>query len=239
MRQFLMCEKGATILLLIRLADDRNMGSVLSKGLSLLAGVAVILLTLRMSFRSNMSITDTRDPVEDFSETFCQTFCAILTEITAYIDGNFPATWPMSALEEVHMPMEDTVHFALDTPAGTAERTSLLPPGHGILRLGASQEVFSIAMFHQLRCLDIIGVALVDLFSQVELPSLQEEKQPALVQHCMDYVRQMVLCHADLTILNFKSVEKRPHIKNSDITHVCKDYSAVFAAAEANYVMYN
>jgi hypothetical protein len=135
--------------------------------------------------------------------------------------------------------MEDTVHYALDTPLGRAEWRARLPAGDGLLRLGPSGRVFTLGLFHELRCLDTIRFALDDIFSHPERATPDEDSQPPLVKHCMDYLRQMVLCHADLTLLNIKSVLGQAHSQTSDITHTCKDFSAVFAAAEENYNMYH
>lgn len=138
------------------------------------------------------------------------------------------------------MPREDSVHYTIDEPLGIAEWHTMMPSGDGLLRLGPSGEVFSIGLFHHLRCLGIIREVLVDIFAHPEKATPEKDNQPPVVQHCMDYMREMVLCHADLTALNIKSVHPgRGHAKDSDNTHQCKDFSVLFAAAEDNYAAYH
>lgn len=158
----------------------------------------------------------------------------------AYTGLDFPSNWPLPPLDDIHMPREDSVHYTFDKPLGVAEWKAMLPSGDGLLRLGQSGEVFSIGLFHQLRCLDIVREAVVDVFAHPEKATMEEDAQPPLVQHCMDFLREMVLCHADMTTLNVKVVHPgRGHVKDSDNTHQCKDFSALFAAAEENYAKHH
>jgi hypothetical protein len=130
--------------------------------------------------------------------------------------------------------MENTIHYALHTPLGDAQWKSRLPSGDGLIQLGPSGRVFSVGLFHELRCLNIIRSALGEIFAHPEKSTPDVDGQPPLVKHCMDYIRQMVLCHADLTVMNIKTVQGRGHVADSAVTRVCKDHGAIFAAAEEN-----
>ncbi|EJD46584.1 hypothetical protein AURDEDRAFT_164409 [Auricularia subglabra TFB-10046 SS5] len=112
-------------------------------------------------------------------------------------------------LAKVHKATEDTQHYSLNGELGSLEWATLLPRGGGLLRLGPDDEVFSISMFHQLRCLDIIGH---------ELMSRAGRPPSALSHHCMNYLRQMILCRADTTLESAKNPHG-PHIVVQDITH--------------------
>jgi hypothetical protein len=137
------------------------------------------------------------------------------------------------------MPVENSVHYSTDDTLGQLEWETLLPSGNGLLYTGPSEQVFSIGLFHQLRCLNIVRSTLVNIFAHPERATPNTDDQPLIVQHCMDYLRQMVLCHADLTALNLAAVDaRRGHVQASEVTHVCKDFSVIFAAAEENYAMY-
>jgi hypothetical protein len=172
----------------------------------------------------------------------CQGYLTyLLSRSSAYLGRDFPQRWfPLDLdLEEVHMPREDSVHYTMNTPLGTAEWQTLLPSGDGFLYLGPSHQQFSIAMFHQLRCLNVVRGALASIFERPELATPNSDDQPAIVRHCMDYLRQMTLCHADLTMLNVKSIHRgRGHVKDSDNTHRCKAFNTIYDAAEENYAQY-
>ncbi|KAL1670466.1 hypothetical protein GGF50DRAFT_122496 [Schizophyllum commune] len=142
---------------------------------------------------------------------------------------DYPETWDIGPLEEVHMPYENTVHYALDTPAGIEQWETMLPPGGGMLYFGTDKQPFSISVFHQLRCLDILRAELVVQFQHADEPP--PEKQSPLVNHCMNYIRQTVLCRADLTMESIRGLNYSTSTV-SDVTHVCQDHTAVFRAAE-------
>ncbi|EJD46592.1 hypothetical protein AURDEDRAFT_32543, partial [Auricularia subglabra TFB-10046 SS5] len=125
----------------------------------------------------------------------------------------------------------DTVHYDLRNRAGEDEVSGLLPQGGGILHLGPHNAPFSISMFHQLRCLDIIGRELVtrmtaETTGQLGPPSV-------LSQHCMNYLRQMILCRADTT-LESATTPYGPHVVTRAVTHTCNNWEEVYAAAEEN-----
>ncbi|KZV85749.1 hypothetical protein EXIGLDRAFT_681570 [Exidia glandulosa HHB12029] len=128
--------------------------------------------------------------------------------------------------------MEDTVHYAHDTALGLIEWNSTLPLGGGMLHLGPHQRLFSVSMFHQLRCLDVIGRELLER-SETAVPA----EPTALARHCMNYLRVMVLCRSDTRLESAYNIVG-PRIVTSSITHTCNDWSAVYAAAEDNHLAY-
>ncbi|EAU82127.2 hypothetical protein CC1G_09586 [Coprinopsis cinerea okayama7 len=139
--------------------------------------------------------------------------------------------------------MENSVHFAYNTSLSDREWEATLPSGGGILYLGSSSsssssdeadtlEPYSISMFHQIRCLNIIRKGLIKFED-----GGRKQKPDELVHHCMNYLRQMVLCRADLRLEHGRHL--RRGIVVSDITHsTCRDWSAVYEAAEENYRRY-
>ncbi|KZV85735.1 hypothetical protein EXIGLDRAFT_775275 [Exidia glandulosa HHB12029] len=145
-----------------------------------------------------------------------------------YLGNDYPRRWPLE-LDRVHKATEDTIHYALDTPLGHSEWDTTLPSGGGILHFGPSQRPFSISMFHQLRCLNVIGREL-----EVRANGDAAWKEPTpLSTHCMSYMRQMVLCRAS-TRLESVHTSTRPHVSVNAVTHTCNDWSAVYEAAERN-----
>ncbi|KAH9051198.1 hypothetical protein EDB83DRAFT_2202524, partial [Lactarius deliciosus] len=62
-------------------------------------------------------------------------------------------------------------------------------PNNGTLHLGSQYRPFGISLFHQLRCSEPEGI-MCDII----------EALPKLSRHCLDYMRQMVFCFADLVV---------------------------------------
>lgn len=140
--------------------------------------------------------------------------------------------WDVSTNKKVRKATEDTVHYDLSTDFGNAEWASVFPRGGGLVHLGAKDEPFTVSMFHELRCLDIIGHEVV-----ARLRARSASPPAPLVEHCMGYIRQMILCRADTTLESAKA-SYGDHIVMKGVVHTCNDWSAVYAAAEANYDEY-
>ena len=62
------------------------------------------------------------------------------------------------------MSYEDSVHYAVDTPAGIAVWNSTLPSGGVVVYLGEEMRPFTVAVFHEIRCLNILREELVMLY---------------------------------------------------------------------------
>ncbi|EGN96824.1 hypothetical protein SERLA73DRAFT_58173, partial [Serpula lacrymans var. lacrymans S7.3] len=99
---------------------------------------------------------------------------------------------------------EDTHQYQLNGTTAISEWNVLIPPGNGVIHLGSAGQHFTVAMFHQLQCLDVIHAKLVGLPDLDPLhddsPSLWE-----LTQHYMNYFRRMVLCHLHTALESVQS----------------------------------
>ncbi|KAI0667429.1 hypothetical protein C8Q78DRAFT_982211, partial [Trametes maxima] len=121
------------------------------------------------------------------------------------------------------------------TDLGIAEWEAILPSGGALLYLGPQFRPFTLSIFHQLRCLDIIRETIVDLYTSWE--PHPPVKRPQLVQHCMGYLRQTALCRADTRLESVRAASG-PGLTAPDVTHTCRDWKAVYEAAERNYRAY-
>ncbi|KAH9915552.1 uncharacterized protein BXZ73DRAFT_54223 [Epithele typhae] len=112
------------------------------------------------------------------------------------------------------------LHYDLNASAAWAA----LVPGDGLVHLGPAREPFLVSMLHQLRCLDVIR-------DQLAKPLAARTEQPA--RHCINYVRQMILCRSGLELdayqypSNIKPVEPHPERR-------CLDWRKVYEAVEEN-----
>ena len=128
------------------------------------------------------------------------------------------------------MSYENTIHYAPNTSLGEIEWNYTLPRGGAVVHLGPDCRPFTVSMFHQLRCLNIVRAAIIKSHDGDPL-DLQRRK---LVDHCMNYLRQMILCRMDTTLEPLRAIHTRG-VAVWDITHVCKDWSMVYKEAERNY----
>jgi hypothetical protein len=125
-----------------------------------------------------------------------------------------------------HLTVEDTVYYA---PNATAEWHTLFPSGDGFVRLGPEYRLFGVSMFHQLHCLDKLRRAVVQ-----EPPSEWERWH---TQHCLNYVRQMLLCAASSRLEPVKKVTELKGLKvdGLGLEHTCRDWSVLREIAEDNF----
>ncbi|THH13059.1 hypothetical protein EW146_g7120 [Bondarzewia mesenterica] len=150
-----------------------------------------------------------------------------------YIGDDYPLTWPLPEMDNVIMYPEDTHRYALRTPEGTAEWRALLPFDdthsgfpNGTIHLGPHDRPFTVAMFHQLQCLDIIRSALA-------FPTHSKDScGKNLRDHCLNYLRQAVLCHAHTDLESIRS-DQGPKI--ADLTrsmYICRDWRVLYGGKE-------
>lgn len=139
------------------------------------------------------------------------------------------------------MTRENTVHYHFDSAEGSLEWDTLLPSGGAIVRLGPKGRPFTVSLFHQLRCLRIINDALSMTYAagHASNRTLRREANATtsnrmLETHCMNYMRQMILCRANSRL---EPMMARYGATKTvwEATHRCHDWEAVYEAAEENY----
>ena len=124
------------------------------------------------------------------------------------------------------MNIEPTKHYQLSGHDADAEWAALAP-NNGIIHLGSQRRPYSISLFHQLRCLDIIRRDIVG--------SLPPEGSK-LSRHCLNYMRQMVLCRADLAVDPVLGREFKADVRAE--TNQCVDWRRVYQELEKNQQQY-
>jgi len=149
-------------------------------------------------------------------------FQAIPSSRYSYLGSDHPRAWDIGLLPPIRMNIEPTKHYQLSGPSADAEWAALTP-NNGILHLGPLRQPYSISLFHQLRCLDIIRRDLIE--------SLAPEDSK-LSRHCINYMRQMVLCRADLAVDPVLGREPEPRVRAD--TNQCVDWRRVYEELENN-----
>ncbi|KAI0258495.1 hypothetical protein BC834DRAFT_911305 [Gloeopeniophorella convolvens] len=100
-----------------------------------------------------------------------------------------------------------------------------LPLGRGYIKLGGHKELFGVAMFHQMHCL----VRLRAVFAGAK-------DESGHIKHCFNYLRQALLCNADITLEPGKEVvhtlsdgRKETSVRGGyDVIHKCHDWRQVW-----------
>ena len=116
---------------------------------------------------------------------------------------------------------ENVRHYGIAEPEADDEWNALTP-NNGIIYLGPEKRPFTISMFHQIRCLDIIRKSIRD----------RAYKRPSkLDNHCLNYLRQMILCSSATELDLFSGLNGRIPLYSM---RTCNDWSAVYSEVESN-----
>ena len=123
------------------------------------------------------------------------------------------------------MTLEESVHYPpLGAPVDK-EWLSIASPSYGYVRLGPEDRTFVITMFHELHCLRMINRA----FSKMVGANI------AHIKHCLNYIRQSVLCDPDLTLEPGNFEERDFEVERVGGTHVCLDWDPLYEWVDENY----
>nr|GAT56699.1 predicted protein [Mycena chlorophos] len=113
------------------------------------------------------------------------------------------------------------------------EWASLIPYGHGWVRLGVEKEAFAVSMYHQLHCLNGIRTALL-IPREGHTPQLESH-----TNHCFNYLRQLLLCKLDTTleptiIAPAGEGKVKASASGENVVHICRDWAQVRRFVENN-----
>lgn len=131
--------------------------------------------------------------------------------------------------------LSETVRFQLDTEEGMAEFAHLLPSGGHLVYIHSSTnttvdpEPYTVTLFHQLRCLDVLRQGYTGLPEKLS--------SSGLLHHCMNYLRQTILCRPRLLLVK-QAVLPRRRVSNMGFESTCANWEAVYEEAERNYGAY-
>lgn len=87
-------------------------------------------------------------------------------------------------------------------------------------------------MFHQIHCLLAIQDGIRN--SRPEGGDYEERGDLKHIHHCLNYLRQMILCNANPT-LERTMPEFGTHAINPGTERICRDWTRVYEIAESNY----
>lgn len=131
--------------------------------------------------------------------------------------------------DPVAMHIDDSTHYDLDSELGSQEYANLIPPSGHVVHIGDinKPDTYTVSLFHQLKCLDIVR-------QQYIAPSYLPIS--ALTSHCMNYLRQSVLCRLNLRL---ESTKDAKGTTSRGYEAVCRDWTKMYDEAERNYKQYS
>lgn len=102
------------------------------------------------------------------------------------------------------------------------EEWGKLFPSDGFARVGPLNRTFVISLYHQFHCLDVIRVGFL----------VNRTHAAQHIQHCLRYLRQILLCHADTTLepdIPQMAADGRWHHTANGVgaMHRCKDWTVL------------
>lgn len=157
--------------------------------------------------------------------------------LLAWVGNDFPNALPLD-LGPVAIAIENSRHYALDSPDADAEYESMYPGELGFLHLGPNRRFFGVSMYHQLHCLNSLRQAIVHASKRHQGGHSQKKnekrEQVAHVDHCLNYLRQTILCSADLTLEPEIVLGSQEVGEGLGVVHVCKDWGALHEFIERN-----
>ncbi|THH29827.1 hypothetical protein EUX98_g4378 [Antrodiella citrinella] len=161
---------------------------------------------------------------------------------------DFPLYLPLFFGPPVSLTIQNTVHYALDDANSDEEWESLYPGGmhHGFVHLGPRRRFFGLSMFHQLHCVDTLRKAIRgrggmrhhnahNHDNTTTNSNHLEEDWAEHSTHCLNYLRQTILCSADMTLEPEIPVEGTRDVgEGTGVEHVCRDWTRVYDFVDRN-----
>jgi hypothetical protein len=143
-----------------------------------------------------------------------------LTAAAAYRENNYPVELTIEDMEAVEIAIQETVRFDLNASSDIADKEwhSLYGRPYTI-HLGPDQRRFALAFYHQFHCLRAMQFAIThpdDTTYTVEH-----------IHHCLNYLRQHLLCAADDEIERGDFLEWGFIPGLLETTRVCRDWDKV------------
>lgn len=124
------------------------------------------------------------------------------------------------------MQIEESNHYSISSLDALEEWASNAPQGFGYLRLGPERRAFAIDMMHQLHCLRRMRVGLAGDY--------RNETQWH-IQHCLNFLRQMILCSPNLTLEPADVLDRNFTVRRTGSVHVCLKAERYYDAMAVNW----
>ncbi|KAF4615776.1 hypothetical protein D9613_012369 [Agrocybe pediades] len=122
------------------------------------------------------------------------------------------------------------------TPIHSAKEWDMIyPPGKGFVKISGSY--YLMAMYHQMHCVNAFRRTVEEYREGSNITSSREKH----LIHCLEYLRQAVLCNADTSLegpagLRHTVGGETVHaVTGGGAIHECRDWTQVYDWVESNY----
>ncbi|KAJ7150742.1 hypothetical protein C8R46DRAFT_914623 [Mycena filopes] len=145
----------------------------------------------------------------------------------AYLGNDYPEFYipKNGTFPPAMMPIEESRHYSLNGPDALEDWASTSAVGYGFVRLGPEHRAFVLAMFHETHCTHALRFYLGD----------RTDKLSAHVQHCLNYLRQFILCSPNLTLEPPDVLTRDFETDRVAATHVCPNWELLYGEMAENW----
>lgn len=119
------------------------------------------------------------------------------------------------------MHVSTSIHYDLDSVNAEEQWSHLLPSSGHVVHV--YDEKYTVTLFHQLKCLDIIRQQYITRDSGTI---------STMTRHCMNYLRQTILCRPNLSL---ESVTSPLGTVGASYEAVCRDWTRIYDVASRNH----
>lgn len=138
--------------------------------------------------------------------------------LIAYVGTDHPSRLPITLPTVYHTLNSGDAQFSLFADDDWA---TVFPASDGFTDLGPDNRTFLVSMVHQLHCLDVFRVGFVT----------NRTGYAYHVEHCLRYMLQIVLCHADTTLEADEPGMREGRLEHAaggvGSVHECKDWTVL------------
>ena len=149
---------------------------------------------------------------------------------TAFLGDDYPLLFPAKGAKQgLRMSVEESVHYTLLDPQSPDEWLYISSVGDGHLRLGPGYRMFGVGFTHQQHCLQYL---IAMLRNQHPVHGAQKIH----TEHCLNHIRQYVLCDADITLEPADVFSRNWTTERWIGEHQCVDWKTVMAEFEESWL---
>ncbi|KZV68537.1 hypothetical protein PENSPDRAFT_512993 [Peniophora sp. CONT] len=134
--------------------------------------------------------------------------------------------------DPVAMTITNSARYKMEGEESVREWAGLVPRGGHTVQVALPGDpvptTYTVTLFHQMKCLDLLREDMMRIVTARAEPS-------AFTSHCMNYLRQTILCRPNLRLESVKNV-RGSAIRTYDA--VCNDWTRVYQEADRNHAAF-
>lgn len=143
------------------------------------------------------------------------------------------SAWDLYDLRELFVRLHITCHYAEYSLARSGLVHLENPQAHGLRNnsgvVAGLDNVYMISAFHQLHCLSKLQLLVTSLLQPSSVPRDEKLATGYHVSHCVDYLRQGIMCAADRTLEGPDMVAEQNEspLRGWGVRHICQPWDTL------------